>query len=264
MILGRVAGSVLGVAAGPFGVAFGFLSGFFVDRVVEQVRLREHVRRLLGPGTAKAERPKRSSAEGHDRSLIRLIGLGVAVAVSDGFATDAETGAIVAFVRERCGLSASRAAQLRHVLEEAIVLGSRIEVSRAAAELDRETLQLSNDALLEYLLRIARSRDGEISDRRRRVLRQVCAAAGLPVPAPARERLDRHACAILGISPDADLRQVRKVYRRLVQQFHPDAAGLLSEEQRRQSSEAFIRINRAYRTVATQLQGHEREPDSSP
>lgn len=252
MIVGRIAGSLLGAAAGPFGVAFGFLSGFLVDRVVDHVRVRDSVIRTLTTAAGPAPRWVRSEAGGQN-ALIRLIGLGIAVAVSDGLVTDAETGAIAGFLRDEYGVSTAKAAQVRRILEEALVLGSRIDVPHVVAGLKLEELHLSSDALVAYLLLVARSRNGMVSDRRRRVVEQICTAAGLAAPTFPRRPLDPFACAVLGIGDDSDLEELRKVYRKLVQQFHPDGAGLLTEEQRRQSNEALVRINHAYDTVLAQL-----------
>ncbi len=252
MIIGRVAGSLLGAAAGPFGLAFGFLSGFLIDRVVDRVRFQDQITKTL-----RGELPP-----DHDfkRNLIRLIGLGVAVSVSDGFASDAETGMIAGFVRGRYGASSSQADQIRRILEEALVLGSRIQLEAVAAAINLEVLGLSQDELTEHLLQVAKSRDGQIGARRRRVLDEITAALGAP---PIPRALDPHACAVLGIRDDADLLEVRSVYRRLVQQFHPDGAGPLTDEQRRQSNEALVRINRAYERLSRQLQGREERIESS-
>ena len=251
MILGRVAGSLLGAAAGPFGLAFGFLSGFLIDRVIDRVRFQEQITKTLR-GELPADRDLK-------RNLIRLIGLGVAVSVSDGFATDSETGVIAGFVRRRYGASSAQAEHVRRILEEALVLGSRIRAEAVAAAMDLEVLNLSRAELTEYLLQVAKSRDGEIGDRRRRVLEEITTACGAP---PIARALDPHACAVLGIHHDADLLEVRSVYRRLVQQFHPDGAAPLTDEQRLQSNEALVRINQAYERVSRQLQGREEQIES--
>lgn len=45
---------------------------------------------------------------------------------------------------------------------------------------------------------------------------------------------------VLGVSPDADLDEIRAAYRRLLKRYHPDQGG---------SREQFLRIKRAYETV---------------
>ena len=64
-------------------------------------------------------------------------------------------------------------------------------------------------------------------------------------------------CAVLGINPDANLAQVKQVYRNLAAQFHPDTLAGLTEDQRQQSAAAFVRINAAYERVCNQLESRE-------
>lgn len=61
-------------------------------------------------------------------------------------------------------------------------------------------------------------------------------------------------CAVLGIHPDATLHEVKRVYRSLASQFHPDTLSGLSGEQRSRSSAAFVKINEAYERVVSQLE----------
>jgi len=69
-------------------------------------------------------------------------------------------------------------------------------------------------------------------------------------------------CAVLGIEADARLADVKQVYRSLAAQFHPDTLAGLSEEQRIQSADAFVRIRAAYERVVAQIE--EREASRSP
>lgn len=51
---------------------------------------------------------------------------------------------------------------------------------------------------------------------------------------------------ILGLKPEASLTEVRRVYKNLAAQFHPDTGKYLSVEQRKTSEEAFLRIREAH------------------
>jgi hypothetical protein len=53
---------------------------------------------------------------------------------------------------------------------------------------------------------------------------------------------------VLGLHPQADKAEVKKVFRMLASQFHPDGAAVLSDIQRRETGEAFRRIRQAYET----------------
>lgn len=54
---------------------------------------------------------------------------------------------------------------------------------------------------------------------------------------------------LLGLTPGAPEGEIRKTYRLLAAQFHPDTMAELSAEQKTQAGEAFARISRAYAAV---------------
>ena len=51
---------------------------------------------------------------------------------------------------------------------------------------------------------------------------------------------------ILGLKPEANLTEVRRVYKNLASQIHPDTGLYLSEAQRKTSEEAFLKIREAH------------------
>jgi DnaJ-domain-containing protein 1 len=65
--------------------------------------------------------------------------------------------------------------------------------------------------------------------------------------------LDERSCMLLGVPQDADREQVKRAYRRLAAQFHPDGTGVLEAHQQRQAGEAFIRIRAAYERLMREL-----------
>jgi hypothetical protein len=54
---------------------------------------------------------------------------------------------------------------------------------------------------------------------------------------------------ILGVSPDTPPGEIRRIYRTLAAQFHPDSLHGLSREQQEAAAEAFLRIKRAYERI---------------
>jgi DnaJ-domain-containing protein 1 len=56
-------------------------------------------------------------------------------------------------------------------------------------------------------------------------------------------------CRILGVSPEVTSEELKRVYRILVSQLHPDTAGGLDEGRRKELSDALIRIRDAYDRV---------------
>lgn len=54
---------------------------------------------------------------------------------------------------------------------------------------------------------------------------------------------------ILGVDPDASTDEIKRVYRALAVQFHPDSLHHLDEKQRKTAEEAFIKIREAYESI---------------
>ena len=54
---------------------------------------------------------------------------------------------------------------------------------------------------------------------------------------------------VLGVSPDAGTAEIKRVYRTLAAQFHPDSLHGLSPEQQHAATEAFMRIRNAYERI---------------
>jgi DnaJ-domain-containing protein 1 len=95
----------------------------------------------------------------------------------------------------------------------------------------------------------------------RQLIREVAFLLGLSSEALSQvevrpTKLDEDACSLLGLPTDADAEEVRRVYRLLASQFHPDVNSVLSPDQVRQSNEAFVRIKEAYERLMSQLGEH--------
>lgn len=64
---------------------------------------------------------------------------------------------------------------------------------------------------------------------------------------------------ILGLKPDSSIQQIKKAFRKLALQFHPDRLSALSEERKRSAQERFIQIRRAYRQALAEKQEQKRD-----
>lgn len=65
--------------------------------------------------------------------------------------------------------------------------------------------------------------------------------------------LDDEACTVLGVSRSAQREEVRRAYRLLATNLHPDTGSVLEQQQQRELSDVFLRIRSAYDLLATQL-----------
>lgn len=121
--------------------------------------------------------------------------------------------------------------------------------------------QLNGDLLAESLL--ARLKDIAAATKTAQVLKELVIRYApkelwrleslLQILAPGMERGNENApWQILGVSPEASVQEIKKTFRRLALQFHPDSLASLNEAQRKKAEESFIRIRQAYREVLSQ------------
>lgn len=114
-----------------------------------------------------------------------------------------------------------------------------------------EQRKLWPEEIVCWLYELAGERKEGISARERQWIRwigeQIGVSEGQIVSIEAEAPfLEEEAAEILGVPRSADREQLRRVYRRLASQFHPDTAVVLAEEQRRFSESAFVKIRDAY------------------
>ena len=57
---------------------------------------------------------------------------------------------------------------------------------------------------------------------------------------------------VLGVSPDASDEEIKKAYRKIAMENHPDKVGHLGEDIRKAAEEKFSRINVAYEKIKKQ------------
>lgn len=283
IIWGKLAGLALGAFGGFVGAAFGLLVGHLLDVVAGEFVLRRAVGQFLtGPGRVPRQ----------FQGAVATAALCIAAVIeADWQPSDDDTEAFRLGVR-KWGRVPDPPAQpmgtiLRHLhratrqirqlwarlrlrlrggqtggyLDAALRLRPAINLellaARVSAEIDakdrakmieicRATLDTRiGGAVLERLVRLARLI--ELPDEWIRV-------ALPPEDGTHRyNRIDLAACALLEVSPDANLDEVKRAYRRLAAHFHPDTAEVLSPEQRDASSVAFVRIREAYDRVVGQM-----------
>lgn len=57
------------------------------------------------------------------------------------------------------------------------------------------------------------------------------------------------ACAILGVSPNADIEAIKAAYKTRIKEYHPDRTATLGEDIRQLAAKKTLEINRAYEFV---------------
>lgn len=270
MWLARVAGGLIGIPAGLFGVAFGFLIGYLLDRILTELRHRRRIEQFV-TGKIDVERAP------PERKALAVVGLAVYVASADGAVTLSQTERIHEFVRGQRRRYRSRWEErfpflsgtrnqdtaIRRLTEECVRLSTQLAADSLAESYVAISEEEERRELVGLLIRVARKRSPRVSEACRRRLTETAELLGLTheqfgdLLANTRD-LDAASCEILGVSRSAGPEEVKRVYRRLASQFHPDRGAALSEAQRREAQEAFLRIQRAYATLMEQLSAQRR------
>ena len=107
--------------------------------------------------------------------------------------------------------------------------------------------------IVHVLFRISRA-DSNISPSELQVLQTVSAQLGISTP----DFLSLRAMfvsspdsdyQILEIKPEASDDEVKKAYRKMAMRFHPDRLGDLSDSEKKQAEEKFLRVQKSYEAI---------------
>jgi hypothetical protein len=249
---GRLAGSVFGILAGPFGVILGFVLGHLVDFILASAGIRRKVSRFL-------EAPAEISLPGNEGGKYSFFCLGLAVSIASGSRPGKMGTSLYLRLAEYYPVEKRDMACLRALLEAMDSLPPSPNLAAHARELKSLTQSGFEDAPRQRLLNLyagllcfAEGASVPSGSLAALILRSVAciwditpAGAGIEEEASSREE---DPWRILGLPRHTDRAEVKKVFRMLACQFHPDGGGALSEIQRQETGEAFRRIREAYET----------------
>ena len=239
-VWGRLVGSLIGALAGLPGILFGFLVGFLIDRATEnRGRLVRYQRFLARPEDTGVDRPS--------GILFSTLGLLSAAGGPPEWSTEylellVATGAKPVPDDERKALSAT-----------ADVQGGGMSLPGVLGWL-RRNMAVEEAAALATLLLMPQNRKGDTTIRRVGIALQV--ADTFVLSSQIRQRIwdngrpiGFETVALLDVSQSASPREIQRVYRLLAAQFHPDSLSGLEESQRKEATEAFVRVRSAFDRV---------------
>jgi DnaJ like chaperone protein len=185
--------------------------------------------------------------------MVALISLAAKVAKADGNVTRQEIAAFDAFLRGELGMSADERRMAARIFNQA--RDSTVPASEFARQI-RSLLGGQPDRLRDLvalLLKVAWA-DGRLASVEESLIRSIADDLGLSGRdfEEAKALFSRGnlpaAYALLGLDADASDQQVKKSYRRLAREYHPDtlAAKGLPEDFTRYANEKLQAINEAY------------------
>jgi DnaJ like chaperone protein len=256
-IAGKLIGALIGSIAGPLGTLFGGLIGHLFDRAVEE-------RQMLGSAkNARLERDTWAAGTGDPVSqaqvnfLTCLIGLSFAVAETDGSVRASHVGAMKEFFQRNFTFPSVDQGLLQRLIDEMFSNRHRIDVQGLCAYYAAVSSIEGRVLLLRLLFQIARSDARGVSTSEEERIRRISLMLGMDDSAFRRVRAEflgggQAAWEVLGISPDADVEEIKAAYRQMALQNHPDRVANLGPEFVKVAEEKFKAIQEAYEEIRRQ------------
>ena len=182
-----------------------------------------------------------------------LVVLTAAVMKADGKVTQAELNYVKQFFVRQFGVEAATDGirMLRDVLKQQIPV---YEVSRQIGQMLNYSSRLQ---LIDYLFGISNA-DGSVQANESSVIEVIARNMGISdtdfnsIKSMFVKQDADSAYKILGISPSATDDEVKKAYRKMAVENHPDKVAYLGEDVQRAAKEKFQKINEAYEAIKKQ------------
>ncbi len=199
---------------------------------------------------------EKSQTESHNVFVFLLVNILVRIAQIDGTVTRAETGAIVNFFRQHLHYNQSQIFWVKDQINEALGSSAPLEAFLTdfkshfgyeprliLLELVYQVLFTNPQVKADELAMVQRIVDHlEIMPFDHQAIRSKYVSGFVRRPA---EDVNRY-YEILGLSPGVDFEQVKRAYRKLSMQYHPDKVAYLGEEFREIAEEKMKELNQAY------------------
>lgn len=172
------------------------------------------------------------------------------IMTADGKVMRSELQCVQNFIRQAFGENEVGPASLR--LKE--LLQSRVTIGQAAANIRLRMALASRIQLLHFLVSLAQA-DSAVSAKELAVLREIANALGIP-----RENSEsifamfsgatmEDAYTVLGITEQASDEEVKRAYKKMAIQNHPDKVAHLGPDIQASATEKFKAINAAYEKI---------------
>ncbi len=243
---GKILGPLIGLIAGlrVFGLIFGFLAGYLLDKIIQ------------------GHLENRNTTVSLDESpLGRVRAAAVAVLcaakTAKGGGSGAEKASLddteVEIIRQRFqrnfALSASGTAACDAVIS-AYLAGDELPEISGTLRFDDPPEQF---ALIQSLYQAA-SLFGPLGAETRAEIQRLSSSLGVPpeLEQPAYyifAEKDEESYRLLGVDAETPTPEIKRVFRSLAAQFHPDGLHALEDEQKKAAEEAFVKIREAYEAI---------------
>ncbi|MCQ2375509.1 MAG: TerB family tellurite resistance protein [Salinivirgaceae bacterium] len=244
MGFGKWIGGGLGwVLCGPLGGIVGYLIG----SAIEEVQTTASRNGQLG---SEGKASGRQTTHGDFR--VSLIVLTAAVMKADGKVKTSELDYVKAFYVRTFGSAAQDAIlMLRDVLKQ------NIPVDEVSRQIGMNLDYSSRLQLLHFLFGIAAA-DREIAPSEVAVIERIASSMGISAAdyrsikamfIVEAQKTTENAYNILGLTPNATNDEIKKAYRKMAVENHPDKVAYLGEDVQKAAKEKFQKIQEAYESI---------------
>ena len=237
---GKWIGGGLGfVMGGPIGALFGFWVGSFFDSatvITNQQTSQDPASRPTGRGDF----------------LVSLVILATALMKADGKVTKGELEYVKRFFRDNFGPEGEQEALT--IIKD--LLNKEIAIEQVAMQIRMNMNVYSRTQLLYFLFGLAKA-DGNVCNHEIALLDRIANLLGIDsttyqsIKAMYYDNSDS-AYQILGIPASATDEEVKKAYRKMAVENHPDKVGYMGEDIRKAAEKKFMAINEAYEKIKKQ------------
>jgi len=245
MAIGKWIGGFLGLFSGsPLGVLAGFALGSLVDGLFEQ---SDPQARLTYSSQDRVQSERNSF-------LFSLMVLSAHIISADGKIMHSEMEFVRRFLRTNFNAQAETEGE--NILLRLFEQKKQMGIAQWNAQIQAVCRQIGGMMpveqrlqLVAYLCEIAKA-DGNIAPEEREALRAICLGMGLD-GGSADQMLGlggaslEDAYKVLGISAEATDEEVRKAYKKMALQHHPDRVASLGEDVRKAAEKKFQEIGEA-------------------
>ena len=243
---GKLIGAGIGAfMGGPIGALIGGMLGhYFKDIPEETVQRRTYSRRLYTqPGY------------GEFIFVSNLVALLTAMAKADGQVSREEVSVIRRYFQNNLGYQDEELLLIKNLIKES--LKTQLDIEQICYQLRLSANYQSRLVLLELLYQVAYA-DQVIHPGEQTLLTHIAKLLGIlgldqrRIAAQYQIQDESRYYEILGVGKEADMKEIKRVYRRLVQQNHPDKVNHLGEEYVKIAHQQLTKINEAYDYVRRQ------------
>ena len=259
MGLGKWIGGWLGwiMSQSILGAMVGYALGSMFDSLFggEDVRVEDDSSSSYGGWQQTDSYENQRAAEGDRNSfLFSLMVLAAHIIQADGKIMHSEMEHVRQFLRQSFGETAVEQGDsiLKKLFEYRKEKGEYVwqqQIQQACQEMSRQMQHEHRLQLMAFLCEIAKA-DGNLADVELKALRQL--AVNLSLSADVVDQMlhlggqtIEDAYAVLGITKDATDDEVRKAYRKMALQYHPDRVNTLGEDVKAAAQKKFQEINNA-------------------